>query len=67
MKLLPNWKKAWKWFSVQFIAAASIVQLVLLSFPITLQMYIPNSVMQVLVLVLLAGAIMGRLVDQTKA
>lgn len=64
MKLIEDWHHAWKWLSVQFVAAAGAVQLALLSFPEVLRAYIPDSWMHVIVLVLLAAAVVGRLVDQ---
>lgn len=67
MKLVSDWKKAWKWFSVRFIALAAAVQVGLLGLPDAWRIYIPTNVMQVIVLVLLAAAILGRLVDQPKA
>jgi hypothetical protein len=67
MKLIDDWHKAWKWFSVQLIAAAGTAQLALLAFPDALKHYIPESWMHAIVLALLAAAVLGRLVDQPKA
>ena len=65
MRLIDDWHQAWKWFSMQFVAAAGALQVALLSFPEVLRAYVPNNVMHIMVLVLLAAAVVGRLVDQS--
>jgi hypothetical protein len=67
MKLVDNWTQAWKWFSVQFVAAATAVQLSVLALPEGMRDWLPDWLMHVLAAVLLAGAVLGRLVDQKKA
>jgi hypothetical protein len=64
MRLVTGWKSAWKWLSVQFVAAAGTVQLSVLAFPETIRQYLPDWLTHVLAVVLLAGAVVGRLVDQ---
>lgn len=66
MKLLPNWKDAWKWFSVQIIALAGAVQLSVLAFPQAIQGWLPDSVTHWVAAGLLATAVLARLVDQNK-
>lgn len=67
MRLIPDWHKAWRWFSVQFITAAAATQVALISFPDSLKAYIPESWMHALAIVLLIAAVLGRLIDQPKA
>lgn len=67
MKLVADWKQAWKWLSVRFVALAAAVQASLLAFPETLTAYIPANWLHVVVIVLLAASVIGRLVDQPKA
>lgn len=64
MKLVHDWKSAWKWLSVQFVAAAGAVQLSVLAFPDTLRQYLPDWLTHVLAVLLLIAAVVGRLVDQ---
>ena len=66
MKLVDNWRQSWKWFSVQFVAAATAVQLSVLAFPDSMRAWLPDWLMHVLAVVLLAAAALGRLVDQKK-
>ena len=64
MKLVDDWHRAWRWFSMQFIAAAGATQLALLAFPDTLRSYIPDSVTHAVAVALLVAAVLGRLIDQ---
>ena len=64
MKLVANWKSAWKWFSVQFVAAAGAVQLSVLAFPDTVRAWLPDWLTHVLAVLLLLAAALGRLVEQ---
>ena len=64
MKLVAEWKSAWKWFSVQFVAAAGAVQLSVLAFPDTIRTWLPDWLTHVLAIALLSAAALGRLVDQ---
>ena len=64
MRLVPDWHKAWRWFSVQLIAATAALQAAWMAFPDALRSYLPDSVMHVIALALLAAAVLGRLVDQ---
>jgi hypothetical protein len=64
MKLVANWKSAWKWFSVQFVAAAGAIQLSVLAFPDSMRTWLPDWLMHMLAVALLVAAVLGRLVDQ---
>jgi len=66
MKLVANWKSAWKWFSVQFGAAAGAIQLSVLAFPETVRAWLPDWLTHVLAVLLLLAAALGRLVEQKK-
>lgn len=67
MKLVDNWKQGWKWFSVQFVAAATAIQLSVLAFPDSMRAWLPDWLTHVLAVMLLAGAALGRLVEQKKS
>ena len=60
MKLVANWKSAWKWF----VAAAGAVQLSVLAFPDTVRAWLPDWLTHVLAVLLLLAATLGRLVEQ---
>jgi hypothetical protein len=64
MKLVANWKSAWRWFSVQLVTAAGAVQLSVLAFPDSVRAWLPDWLTHLLAVALLAGAVLGRLVDQ---
>jgi len=66
MKLVDDWKSAWKWFSVQFVAAAGAVQLSVLAFPDSMRAWLPDWLTHLLAVGLLMAAVFGRLVDQKK-
>jgi len=66
MKLVANWKSAWKWFSVQFVAAAGAIQLSVLAFPETVRAWLPDWLTHMLAVALLFAAVVGRLVEQKR-
>lgn len=66
MKLVANWKSAWKWFSVQFVAAAGAVQLSVLAFPDSIRAWLPDWLTHLLAVALLVAAVAGRLIDQKR-
>jgi hypothetical protein len=67
MKLVADWKSAWTWFSVQFVAAAGAVQLSLLAFPDEVRAWLPDWLTHLMAMVLLVAAVLGRLIDQKRA
>lgn len=63
MKLVSNWKSAWKWLSMQFIALALLWQ----SLPPEASAVIPEPWNGWVTLVLLVLAGLGRMIDQGTA
>lgn len=64
MRLVPDWRQAWKWFSVQILAIIMVLPVVWVGLPADVKAWVPQS-WQIPILVLLgAGGIAGRLVDQ---
>lgn len=63
MKLVPNWRSAWKWISVQAIALAAILE----GLPMEAKDAIPDPYRGYVTLVLLLAAGIGRMVDQGTA
>jgi hypothetical protein len=65
MKLVENWRKAWKWFSVQIALVGLAVQGAVLAFP-DLKSWLGDTATHCVGLLILVGLIGGRLVDQKK-
>lgn len=64
MKFVPDWRSAWRWFSVQALAAVMVLPLVWATMPADVKGWIPQS-WHVWIFVLLGAAgIVGRLIDQ---
>ena len=66
MKLIANWKKAWRMLSVQAMTLAGAVQGGWLFIPSDMRSSIPESTVQMVTLSLLGLGVVGRLVDQPK-
>ena len=64
MKLVWDWKQAWKWASIQFIAISASLQLALLAFPQDIRAYLPDWLTHALAITLLAAAALGRITAQ---
>lgn len=67
MKLIPNWRRAWRMFSVQAQALALAVLGGWQAMPDDLRAVVPASVVFGVAMVLLVAGIVGRLIDQPKA
>lgn len=65
MKLVEDWKRAWRWISVQAMVLAGALQGAWMFVPDDLRTSIPPGVVQGFTIVLLVLGVMGRLVDQT--
>lgn len=65
MKLVANWKRAWRWISVQVMVLAGALQGAWMFVPDDLRTSIPHGIVQGFTLVLLVLGVIGRLVDQT--
>ena len=66
MKLIANWKKAWRMLSIQAMTLAGAVQGAWMFIPDDMRTSIPSNVVQGLTIALLALGVAGRLVDQPK-
>lgn len=64
MKLVADWKRAWKWLSVQAMVVAGSIQGAWIFIPEDMKVSIPSGVVQGCTLVLLVLGVVGRLVDQ---
>lgn len=64
MKLVSNARMAWRWFSVQILAALAALPLVWISLPPDVQEWLPEAWRPWALTVLALGGLVGRLVDQ---
>ena len=66
MKLIDNWRKAYRMLSIQAMAFATAIQGAWVFIPDDMKASIPPTVVQWVTMGLLAFGIVGRLVDQPK-
>ena len=66
MKLIPNWKKAWRMVSVQAMALAGSIQGAWMFIPEDMKSSISPNIVQSVTVALLILGIAGRMVDQPK-
>jgi hypothetical protein len=66
MKLIANWRKAYRMLSIQAMAFATAIQGAWVFIPEDMKATIPPTVVQWVTMGLLAFGIAGRLVDQPK-
>lgn len=64
MKLVPEWRRAWRMFSIQAMVLAGAIQAAWAALPPEMMQSIPDPWMRGITLTLLALGIIGRLVDQ---
>ena len=66
MKLVEDWKKCWKYFSVHALIIAGFLPTVWLELPPDLKASIPPEAMSTITAVIAACGVIGRLVSQEK-
>lgn len=66
MNLVPNWKCAWRWLSIQITAVGIALQAAVLAFP-GIRDWLGDTATHAVGLLILAGIAVGRLKDQTPA
>jgi hypothetical protein len=64
MKLIPEWRKAWRMVSVQAMALAATIQGAWMAIPPDLLQQVPSEIVRGVTLTLLVLGIIGRLVKQ---
>ena len=67
MKLIPDWRQAWKWFSVQAFAVIIMLPMIWASLPADAKAYLPDAWKPWLMVALAVAGILGRIIDQNKA
>ena len=66
MKMIDEWKQAWRWFSVQAMAIAVAIQGAWLFIPEDLKAQVPPAILHWTTIALLVFGVAGRLVKQEK-
>lgn len=64
MILVEDWKQAWRWFSVQALAAVAVLPLVWPTLPPQVTSWMPEAWRPYIVVALAVSGIIGRLIDQ---
>lgn len=64
MKLVPEARKAWKWFSIQINAVGAAIPLVWVSLPPELKASVPEKYLPWVMMAVFIGGMIGRLIDQ---
>ncbi|HGV3510436.1 TPA: hypothetical protein ACNGZA_006179 [Klebsiella michiganensis] len=66
MKLVDDWKHAWKFFSMHTLVLAGVIPTVWAELPPDLKASIPPGTMGAITAVIAACGVVGRLVSQSK-
>lgn len=63
MMIVPDWRQAWKWFSIQLAVVGGAIQAAVLAFP-ELKDWLGDTITHLAGLVMLWGIVAARLVKQ---
>jgi len=66
MHLVPDWRRAWTWFSIQALAILAALPIVWSMLPADLKAYLPDGWEPFVLLAVALGGLAGRLIDQNK-
>jgi hypothetical protein len=66
MRLIEEWRQAWRWFSCQAMALAAAVQGAWVAVPDDMKAHMPGWIATASTIALLLAGIGGRLVQQTR-
>lgn len=64
MTLVPDWRSAWRWFSVQALAILAALPLVWMALPSDAKNFLPDNLEPWVLCALALGGIVGRVIDQ---
>lgn len=64
MQLVPDWRSAWKWFSMWCFALLTALPMVWANLPPDVKAYIPAKYGIWIVIALAASGAIGRVIDQ---
>lgn len=66
MQLIPDWRSAWRWFSVQALALIIVLPIVWASLPPDVKSLVPSSWNVWIFIIIAFAGLVGRFVDQKK-
>lgn len=66
LELVEDWRKAWRWFSVNAMILAAAIQGAWLQIPDDMKSSIPPQLVQYATIALLIFGVVGRLIQQGK-
>jgi hypothetical protein len=66
MRLVENWKQAWKMFSVQALALLAALPVVWMTLPEDVKAMVPADWMKWIMVAIAIGGLVGRLIAQPK-
>jgi hypothetical protein len=66
MRLIDNVKDAWKFFSMQAMAAAVSLQAIWVALPDDLRESVPQNIVQWITIAIIVSGMVGRVVSQSK-
>ena len=64
MKLVSDWRKSWRWFSVQILTALAALPLIWASIPADVQSFLPPEWRPYVLAAMALAGIAARLIDQ---
>jgi hypothetical protein len=67
MRLVPDWREAWKWFSMQFAALIIALPVAWMAVPEEVKAYLPDKWKPWIMVALGVCVFLGRIIDQKKA
>ena len=67
MHIIPDWRRAWRWFSVQALALIVALPVVWAAMPADAKAFLPDGWEPWILMALAIAGLIGRFVDQTKA
>jgi hypothetical protein len=67
MKLIPDWRQAWKFLSVQAFAIIIALPMIWATLPADVKGYLPDDWKPWIMMALAVAGILGRIIDQNKA
>ena len=65
MKLVENWRMAWRWLSVQLAILAAAMQAAMLAFP-TIKDWVSDGAAHAIGVAMITAIVLGRVIDQKK-
>lgn len=64
MRLVSDWRSAWRWFSVQALALVALLPVIWAELPPDLREWVPEAWRPWIVAAIAAAGLVGRIVDQ---